>query len=116
VVVAAAAVVVTNNDRQSTTSLLFVVVAMLSVVVANKQQRPQHTTPVVVVVVVVAVVQWFPGIADNGPKTISGEVCGATSENFFKSHRNQLLCTLNSNLLMPWLMYIQCSLTQNDLH
>ena len=26
------------------------------------------------------------------------------------------LCTLNSNLLMPWLMYIQCNLTQNGLH
>jgi len=35
---------------------------------------------------------------------------------FFKSHRNQLLCTLNSNLLMPQLMYKQCNLTQNDLH
>ena len=35
---------------------------------------------------------------------------------FLKSHRNQLLCTSNSNLLMPRLKYIQCNLTQNGLH
>ena len=26
------------------------------------------------------VYQWFPSISDNGPKAISREVCGATSE------------------------------------
>ena len=38
--------------------------------------------------------QWFPSISDNGPKAISRKVCRATSENFLKSQRNQLLCTL----------------------
>ena len=28
--------------------------------------------------------QWFLSISDNGPKAISGEVCGATSEIFLK--------------------------------
>ena len=64
----------------------------------------------------IMLVQWFPSISDNRTKAITREVCGATSENFLKSHRNQLLCTLNSNLLMPRLMYIQCNLTQNGLH
>jgi len=44
----------------------------------------------------IMLVQWFPSISDNGTKAISREACGATSENFFKSHRNQLLCTLNT--------------------
>jgi len=60
--------------------------------------------------------QLFPSISDNGPTAVSREVCGATSEIFLKGHRNQLLCTLNSNLLMPRLKYIQCILTQNGLH
>jgi len=29
--------------------------------------------------------QWFPSISDNGPKAISREVCGATSEKFLKA-------------------------------
>jgi len=28
--------------------------------------------------------QWFLSISDNGPKAISGEVCGDTSEIFLK--------------------------------
>ena len=40
---------------------------------------------------------WFPSISDNGPKATSRKVCGATSENSLKSHRNQLLCTLNTH-------------------
>ena len=33
----------------------------------------------------VIVGQWFASISDNGPKAISREVCGATSEIFLKA-------------------------------
>ena len=35
--------------------------------------------------------QWFPSIPDNGPKAISREVCGATSENKAKLYPTLLL-------------------------
>ena len=82
----------------------------------SKQEQNRCFSQIIHISDIISVNQWFPSISDNGPKAISREVCGSTSENFLKSHRNQLLCTLNTNLLMPRLIYKQCNLTQNGLH